>query len=93
MRLLREPRVAVLAKVLPFLAVAYALSPVDVVPDVLPVLGQIDDLAIIVIALEAFIQLAPIHAKVFHREAIANGRRYSAMTNVDDFIDAEWRRE
>jgi uncharacterized membrane protein YkvA (DUF1232 family) len=31
MRLLREPRVPVLAKVLPFLAVAYALSPVDVV--------------------------------------------------------------
>jgi uncharacterized membrane protein YkvA (DUF1232 family) len=93
LRLLREPHVPVLAKALPFLALAYTLSPIDVVPDVLPLLGQIDDLAIIVIVLEMFIRLAPTQAKVFHREAVAHGRRYSPMTQADDFIDAEWRRE
>ena len=82
-----------LAKALPFLALAYVLSPVDVVPDVLPGFGQLDDLAILVIAVEAFIRLAPTNATVFHREAIAHGRRYSPMTAGDDFIDAEWRRE
>lgn len=44
-RLLREPRVPFLAKAVPLLAVLYLLSPLDLVPDVLPLLGQIDDLS------------------------------------------------
>ena len=92
-RLMREPRVPLFPKALPVAAVLYVISPLDVIPDVLPLLGQIDDLAIILIALEVFARLCPVPAVAFHRDAIAQGRRYSPMLNTDGFIDAEWRRE
>lgn len=44
---LRDKRTPVGAKILAFLTVAYALSPVDLVPDFIPVLGYLDDLLIL----------------------------------------------
>ena len=92
-RLLREPRVSTFAKAVPFLAALYLVSPLDIIPDVLPILGQIDDLVIAFIALQAFVRLCPQPAVAFHRTAIAEGRRYAPMSSTDCFIDAEWRRE
>jgi uncharacterized membrane protein YkvA (DUF1232 family) len=92
-RLVREPRVPLLTKALPFLAAVYVASPLDFIPDVLPVLGQVDDLGIILVALEGFVRLCPAGAVAFHRAAIEQGGRYSPMRPADDFIDAEWRRE
>lgn len=92
-RLLREPRVPRLSKVLPILTVFYVVSPLDFVPDVVPVLGQLDDLGIMLISLEVFLALCPADAVAFHRDAIAQGRRYTPMAPADRVIDAEWRRE
>ena len=75
-RLLREPRVPLLIKALPVLAVLYAIWPLDVVPDFLPVLGQFDDLGVILIAVGAFLKLCPAGAIDFHRAAMAQGRKY-----------------
>ncbi len=92
-RLLREPRVGMLVKVLPVLAAAYVVSPLDFVPDVIPVLGQLDDLGILVVSIEAFLRLCPAAAVEFHRAAIDAGRRYSPMPAPGRIIDAEWRHE
>lgn len=46
-RLLQHPRTPRLAKVILGLAVAYALSPIDLIPDWVPVLGYLDDLLIV----------------------------------------------
>jgi uncharacterized membrane protein YkvA (DUF1232 family) len=92
-RLVREPRVPLLTKVVPCLATLYVVSPIDFIPDVLPLVGQLDDLTIILIALEAFLRLCPTAALAHHREAIAQGRRYSPIPLTDDFIDTEWRHE
>ena len=92
-RLLREPRVGLLVKALPLLAAVYVVSPLDFVPDVIPVLGQLDDMGILLISIEAFLKLCPAEAVVFHRTAIDDGRRYSPMSATDQVIDAEWRRE
>ncbi|MCA8927528.1 MAG: DUF1232 domain-containing protein [Alphaproteobacteria bacterium] len=43
----RDPRVPWLAKALVVLALAYALSPIDLIPDFIPVLGQLDDLVLV----------------------------------------------
>jgi uncharacterized membrane protein YkvA (DUF1232 family) len=90
-RLFREPRVPALTKVVPMLAALYAISPFDVLPDLAPVVGQIDDLAVVLMALEVFSRLCPPPARGFHASAIARGRPYSPMTDADDFIDADWR--
>ena len=50
----RDPRTPWLPKIICMVAVAYALSPVDLIPDFIPVLGYLDD----AILLPAFIWLA-----------------------------------
>lgn len=90
-RLFREPRVPMLLKAVPLFAFLYVLSPIDLVSDFIPGLGQLDDLGIILAALELFVRLCPSGAEVFHREAIAQRRRYAPMTSTDDIIEAEWR--
>jgi uncharacterized membrane protein YkvA (DUF1232 family) len=94
-RLLREPQVGLLAKAVPVLGVAYVISPLDFVPDVLPIIGELDDLAIVLIVLQLFLRLCPTDAVSFHRSAIEDGRRYSPMPapTSGDVIDAEWRTE
>jgi uncharacterized membrane protein YkvA (DUF1232 family) len=93
LRLIREPRVPLLLKTLPVLAAAYVVSPLDFVPDVLPVIGQIDDLTVIFVALQAFLRVCPTGAVGYHRAAVAEGRRYGPMPTGGDATDAEFRRE
>ena len=93
MRLLREPRVPLLTKSLPVLAAVYVISPLDFIPDVLPLLGEIDDLAVILIAVGVFLKLCPAGAVEFHRVAMAQGHKYSPMPPSGEIIDAEFRRE
>ena len=93
MRLLREPGVPLLAKACPVLAALYVISPIDFVPDVLPLLGQLDDIGVVVVVLEAFLKLCPARAVDFHRAALAQGRAYCPMPPAGDVIDAEFRRE
>src|SRR5437762_1692422 len=87
-RLVREPRVPLGAKALPVVAALYFLSPLDVIPDALPVIGQLDDLTAILLLLEAFVHICPTDAVTFHREAITTRRRYSPMRPAGDYIDA-----
>ena len=46
-RAARDPRTPWYARALIFLVVAYALSPIDLIPDFIPVLGYLDDLVIV----------------------------------------------
>ena len=43
----RDPRVSWLARIFAALVVAYAFSPIDLIPDPIPVLGYLDDLILI----------------------------------------------
>ena len=90
-RLLREPCVPLLIKAVPLLVALYVISPIDFLPDFVPVLGQLDDLTLALIAAEVFCRLCPTSARAFHQQAIARGRAYSPMPAGDDFIDVEWR--
>lgn len=81
-----------LAKSVPVLAGLYLISPIDVLPDVIPLIGQMDDVALVLAALAFFVRICPLDAVTFHRSAIAEGRRYSRMSPRAEVIDAEWRR-
>jgi uncharacterized membrane protein YkvA (DUF1232 family) len=56
----RDPRTPLLARVLAMLVAAYALSPIDLIPDFIPVLGYLDDLIIVPLGLLAVIRLLPL---------------------------------
>lgn len=57
--LMLDPKVPLLTKLIPVLAVLYLLSPIDLIPDTVPFLTQIDDLAVLLIAARIFLELAP----------------------------------
>lgn len=52
--LLRDPRVPFWAKLVPFLGILYVVSPIDIIPDVLIGIGQLDDLGVIIASLKLF---------------------------------------
>lgn len=81
-RLLREPRVPLPVKVIPILALLYVIWPIDLVPDLFPVIGQLDDLGIALLALEMFTKMCPAVVRSFHQEAILQRRAYSPMDGV-----------
>lgn len=58
-RLLRDPRVPGRPKAILVLLVAYLASPVDVIPDFIPGLGQIDDLVLAAFALDQMLNRVP----------------------------------
>lgn len=86
-RLLREPRVPIYLKALPVATLLYMISPLDFIPDVIPFIGEIDDVAFIVLTLQLFQRICPAPMVDFHRAAIARRERYSPMTHTDGYID------
>lgn len=59
-RLYGDPRVSILLKTMaPVVALAYIVMPIDLLPDFIPVLGQLDEVAIILLLVRLFISLAP----------------------------------
>ena len=56
---LKHPSVSGWAKVIAFVAVAYALSPIDLIPDFIPVLGYLDDLIIVPVLVWLALKLIP----------------------------------
>ena len=55
-RLLRDPRVPRRAKITLGLAAAYVASPIDLIPEVVPVLGWADDVVLIMFAIDSLIE-------------------------------------
>lgn len=55
----RDPRVPWLAKVVAVCVVAYALSPIDLIPDFIPVLGYLDDLILVPLGILLAVRLVP----------------------------------
>ena len=65
-RLLRDPLVSLGPKLIPLAALLYILFPFDFLSDLVPVLGQMDDLAVVLLALRAFIAVCPKQAVQRH---------------------------
>src|SRR5215475_6688411 len=67
----RDPRVPWYAKVVGACVVAYALSPIDLIPDFVPVLGYLDDLVLVPLGLVLVLHLIPVDILAEHRIAAA----------------------
>jgi uncharacterized membrane protein YkvA (DUF1232 family) len=55
----RDRRVSVAAKIFAGAVAAYALSPIDLIPDFVPVLGYLDDLIIVPLGIMLVVRLVP----------------------------------
>ena len=56
--LITDPRVAMVDKLLVFGAIAYIVTPIDLIPDFIPFIGEVDDVYLLVIALQRLISNA-----------------------------------
>jgi uncharacterized membrane protein YkvA (DUF1232 family) len=80
----RDPRVPWYAKALALCVAGYALSPIDLIPDFVPVLGYLDDVVILPLGILAVVKLIPPEVMAEHRAAAvrASERPASRMAAV-----------
>jgi uncharacterized membrane protein YkvA (DUF1232 family) len=55
----RDPRTPIFVRTLALLVAAYALSPIDLIPDFIPIIGYLDDLILIPLGLALVVRLTP----------------------------------
>lgn len=65
----RDPRTPWRARVLALLVAAYALSPIDLIPDFVPVLGYLDDVVLVPLGILLVVRLVPREQMEEHRAA------------------------
>ena len=75
----RDPRVPLHAKAVAAAVAAYALSPIDLIPDFIPVLGYLDDLLIVPLGIMLAVRLIPAAALEELRARAAEQRRPVSM--------------
>jgi len=67
----RDPRVPWYAKVVAACVAAYALSPIDLIPDFIPVIGYLDDIILVPLGIALAIRLIPPALLEEHRESVS----------------------
>ncbi len=93
-RLFKDRRVPWALKLIPPAALVYVLSPVDILPDLGLGLGQLDDIAILLLSLKLFIELAPAEVVREHLQALgARIQEWAAGEQEPEVIEGEFRSE
>lgn len=88
--LLKHPRVHILIKLLPILAVVYVIVPADLIP-IIPVISAFDDIAILGAAISIFYVLVPSDVIDEINQHLNNKSGTSVNTKIDDqIIDGEF---
>jgi uncharacterized membrane protein YkvA (DUF1232 family) len=84
-KLMGDSRVSFFLKMLPVAALAYLISPIDLAPGVaLPVIGVLDDAAVLWIGSTLFVELCPPAVVKEHMGLLQNN-----LDDANDVIDAE----
>ena len=84
---LSDERTPLLSKILISITIAYALSPLDLIPDFIPILGLLDDLLIVPLGIFLAIKLIP-HSlfQELRKEAQHNNRDIPASLKTVGLI-------
>ncbi|HET6745703.1 MAG TPA: YkvA family protein [Candidatus Limnocylindria bacterium] len=78
--LVRDPRTPLPLKALLGAGLAYVVVPIDLIPDAIPILGQADDLTVLLLVLDLFIANAP---KEVREEQVERARNGTAQLDQD----------
>jgi uncharacterized membrane protein YkvA (DUF1232 family) len=84
--LLLDNRVPLALKFIPIAAVAYIISPIDLLPDFFVGLGQLDDLGVLMMAFTAFNNMAPGHVVAEHITRLRNGNTYRVSRDKEGTV-------
>ena len=79
-RLMRDRRVPWLTKLFPVMALVYVLTPIDIIPDYIPIRGQMDDILVAGLLLGVFVVASPWKVVLEH----ITGKRLSGLGGSDD---------
>src|SRR5512135_605298 len=87
LRLMGDKRVNPWLKIIPVAGLAYLISPLDIIPDImLPVIGELDDAAVLWLTNYLFVEFCPPEVVAEHVKALTAS---AAHRPDDDVIDAE----
>jgi uncharacterized membrane protein YkvA (DUF1232 family) len=86
----RDPRVPWYAKALAAFVVGYALSPIDLIPDFIPVLGYLDDLVLVPLGVLAVRAMIPASVLLECREKASQFSEKSTSRVAAVIIVAIW---
>lgn len=86
----RDPRTPWYAKALGVVIVAYAVSPIDLIPDFIPVLGFVDDAILLPLGIWAVRRMIPADVMAEHRASVENGKRLPPNRTAAAVIIGLW---
>src|SRR5262249_9019981 len=89
-RLLRDERGPLAVKLVIPASLLYLISPLDLIPDFIPVVGQVDDITIVLLAVLAFVKMAPTWIVAEHEAAMDGRPAEPAARTAQDPIDATY---
>jgi uncharacterized membrane protein YkvA (DUF1232 family) len=89
--LMLDARVPFLPKLIVPALILYVFLPFDVIPDFVPVLGQLDDLALVFFGVKFFIQLAPPDIVMEYRHRLGGGKDYTSGDADGNTVDGTYR--
>lgn len=86
----RDPRLSWPLRLLALAIAGYALSPIDLIPDFIPVLGLLDDLVLLPLAIALVIRLAPVAVVADARQRAAEAVERPVSMTAAWLIGAVW---
>lgn len=87
---IRDPRTPWYAKALGMFIVGYAVSPIDLIPDFIPILGFIDEALLLPIGIWAVRRMIPAEVMAEHRANVAAGTRLPPNRTAAAIIIGLW---
>lgn len=86
----RDPRTPAAARIVGGLVAAYALSPIDLIPDFIPVIGLLDDAILIPAGIALMIRMIPPEQFAEHRAAAAAATDLPTAVGGIAIVGAVW---
>jgi uncharacterized membrane protein YkvA (DUF1232 family) len=86
----RDPRVPWYAKALAVCIAAYAFSPIDLIPDFIPVIGYLDDAILLPLGILLVVRMIPADVMAEHRAAAVTAAESPTSTGGAIVIAAIW---
>jgi uncharacterized membrane protein YkvA (DUF1232 family) len=78
----KDPRIPLHIKIIIILVIAYLLSPIDLIPDFIPIIGYLDDLLLITVGIPLLLRAIP--------KEIMDEHRKNAKSKLNEGMKKSW---